>query len=109
MTTPADVVVSRLRTDTSGPRQPNVDAATAPSLDWRMQAACRSEDPELFFPVSTSGPALRQIETAKAVCHRCPVCARCLDWAMESGINDGIWGGLTEAERRTLARSRNRV
>ena len=47
-------------------------------MDWRHRAACRDEDPELFFPVGTSGPALLQITEAKAVCRRCPVNTECL-------------------------------
>ena len=42
-------------------------------MDWRHKAACRDEDPELFFPIGNTGPALMQIEEAKLVCHRCPV------------------------------------
>ena len=42
-------------------------------MDWRHDAICRDEDPELFFPVGTSGPALMQIAEAKSVCRRCPV------------------------------------
>lgn len=71
--------------------------------DWRDDAACRDEDPELFFPVGTSGPALVQIAEAKAVCHRCPVASACLDWALRHGeCDEGVFGGLTGAERRTL-------
>ena len=46
-------------------------------MDWRHRAACRDEDPELFFPVGNSGPALLQISEAKAVCRRCPVASSC--------------------------------
>ncbi|MGD0687735.1 MAG: WhiB family transcriptional regulator, partial [Streptosporangiaceae bacterium] len=42
-------------------------------MDWRHHAACQDEDPELFFPIGNTGPALVQIEEAKAVCRRCPV------------------------------------
>ena len=42
-------------------------------MDWRHDAACRDEDPELFFPIGNTGPALLQIEEAKQVCRRCPV------------------------------------
>ena len=42
-------------------------------MDWRHDAICRDEDPELFFPIGTSGPALLQVEQAKAVCRRCRV------------------------------------
>lgn len=73
-------------------------------MDWRHRAACLDEDPELFFPIGNTGPALHQIEQAKAVCHRCPVLQTCLKWALESGQDAGIWGGLSEDERRALRR-----
>lgn len=44
-------------------------------MDWRHRAACLDEDPELFFPIGNTGPALLQIEEAKAVCRRCDVVA----------------------------------
>lgn len=47
-------------------------------MDWRHEAVCRDEDPELFFPVGNSGPALTQIAKAKLVCNRCPVASSCL-------------------------------
>lgn len=74
--------------------------------DWRDRAACRDEDPELFFPISTGGPSLRQIALAKQVCRRCPVRSDCLDWALTTGQDAGVWGGLGPAERRALARTR---
>ena len=58
-------------------------------MDWRHDAVCRDEDPELFFPVGNSGPALLQIAEAKAVCRRCPVASECLAWALESGQDAG--------------------
>lgn len=75
---------------------------------WSQQAACRQPgvDAELFFPVSESGPALREIAAAKAICARCPVAAACRDWALRSGEVAGIWGGTTPSERRLLRRSR---
>ncbi|MGW1007696.1 WhiB family transcriptional regulator [Streptomyces sp. NPDC002520] len=73
-------------------------------MDWRHQASCREEDPELFFPIGNTGPALLQIEEAKAVCRRCPAQPACLEWALESGQGDGVWGGLAEDERRALKR-----
>lgn len=54
-------------------------------MDWRHNAVCREEDPELFFPIGNTGPALLQIEEAKAVCRRCPVMEQCLQWALETG------------------------
>lgn len=71
---------------------------------WRRHAACRGEDPELFFPVGSPGPVLEQIAAAKALCAKCPVRAACLRFALETGQGYGIWGGLTEDERRNLRR-----
>lgn len=71
------------------------------SIHWLHSAACRDEDPELFFPIGNTGPALLQIEEAKAVCHiRCPVMEQCLQWALESGQDHGVWGGMSEDDRR---------
>ncbi|MEW2048629.1 WhiB family transcriptional regulator [Streptomyces sp. NBC_00377] len=72
--------------------------------DWREHAECRHEDPDLFFPIGTSGPALLQAEQAKAVCRRCPVQEACLEWAMETDQTLGVWGGTNENERRALKR-----
>lgn len=77
-------------------------------MDWRHQALCRHTDPEIFFPIGTTGPAVNQIETAKVVCRRCPVVQDCLSWALGTGQDSGVWGGTDEDERRLLAR-RNRV
>ncbi|KUN89405.1 transcription factor WhiB [Streptomyces bungoensis] len=79
--------------------------------NWRDHAVCRQEDPDLFFPIGTAGPAQVQTQRAKAVCARCPVQEQCLDWAMDTDQSIGIWGGTTELERRALrrrARSRPR-
>ncbi|MFG2313338.1 WhiB family transcriptional regulator [Streptomyces sp. NPDC048566] len=76
--------------------------------NWRESAACRSVDPDLFFPIGNTGPALLQIQEAKAVCQGCPVREACLDWALESGQGVGVWGGTSETERRSLARRRAR-
>lgn len=70
--------------------------------DWRHRARCRDVDPELFFPVGTTGPAERQVEQAKAVCALCPVRSECLAYALDTAQDAGIWGGLTEEERRSL-------
>ncbi|KQX63889.1 MULTISPECIES: WhiB family transcriptional regulator [Streptomyces] len=72
--------------------------------NWREHAECRNEDPDLFFPIGTSGPALLQTEQAKAVCRRCPVREQCLEWAMETDQTLGVWGGTSENERRALKR-----
>ncbi|MET7685116.1 WhiB family transcriptional regulator [Streptomyces sp. NPDC005423] len=75
-------------------------------MNWRSAAACRSEDPELFFPLGEDGLSRRQIEEARAVCRRCPVMGACGAWAVRNGERDGVWGGMTAAERRTLRRGR---
>lgn len=72
--------------------------------DWRQSAACREEDPDLFFPVGTSSPALMQTEEAKRVCRRCPVREQCLRWALDTAQDFGVWGGADEEERRALRR-----
>ena len=78
-------------------------------MDWRHHAACRDEDPELFFPIGSTGPALAQIAEAKQVCKRCPALEPCLAWALESGQDAGVWGGLSEDERRALKRRTARI
>lgn len=70
--------------------------------DWRNQAACSLEDPELFFPIGSSGAAELQTTQAKSVCWRCPSMDACLEWALETGQESGVWGGLAEDERRAL-------
>ncbi|MCW2899251.1 MAG: whiB5 [Streptosporangiaceae bacterium] len=77
--------------------------------DFRHRAACRSVDPEVFFPTAVAGPELEvQVSVAKAVCAGCVVRPACLEWAL-SGLPDGIAGGMTEHERRVeLARRRER-
>jgi len=73
--------------------------------DWRDHAACRDTDPDLFFPVGTTGPAIKQIENAKAVCHQCPSQAPCLEFALASNQDSGVWGGTSEEERRKLRKA----
>jgi WhiB family redox-sensing transcriptional regulator len=70
---------------------------------WLPAAACRSTDPELFFPLSESGKALDQIAEAKVICAACPVRRPCLEFALRTR-SQGIWGGLTELERHAVAR-----
>jgi WhiB family redox-sensing transcriptional regulator len=75
---------------------------------WATQGMCRHSDPELFFPVSRAGPGASQVARAKAVCLSCPVRTECLNFALESGQDSGVWGGTSEDERRTLRRRRVR-
>ncbi|MFD5818567.1 WhiB family transcriptional regulator [Streptomyces sp. NPDC127038] len=76
--------------------------------NWREGASCRTVDPDLFFPIGSTGPAVLQIEEAKAVCAGCPVREQCLRWALDTGQTVGVWGGTSEAERRALTRRRSR-
>ncbi|WP_239310383.1 MULTISPECIES: WhiB family transcriptional regulator [unclassified Frankia] len=90
------------------------DSASARSpdgyVDWRHGAVCRGDDPELFFPVGRTGPAVeRQIAMAKAVCGRCPVTRGCLDQAVNTGEDTGVWGGLDPDQRRSLVHSEARL
>lgn len=71
--------------------------------DWRDLAECRGVDPDLFFP--TRGES---IATARATCAACPVRTECLEYAIEHREKFGIWGGLSERERRRIRRDRRR-
>ena len=73
---------------------------------WRDHALCRDTDPELFFPVGTTGQALVSQDHAKRVCRECTVQQECLDYALDTNQDSGIWGGLTEEERRSIRRQR---
>lgn len=76
--------------------------------DWRDTASCRTEDPALFFPNGDSGPSLLAIEQAKAICRACPVVEACAQWAADTRQEYGIFGGLTEQERRANHRAKVR-
>jgi len=71
-----------------------VTPAPAP-VGWRYRAACRGTDLEVFFPGRG-----QSAEHARQICASCPVCELCLDYALRHGIVHGIWGGLTERDRR---------
>lgn len=90
---------------------PGEQRMTAP-VDWRDQGACRSADPELFFPMGTADSALAQLQQAKAVCLGCAVQEPCLRWALHSeplGRGAGVRAGLSEDELRTIKRLRSRA
>jgi WhiB family redox-sensing transcriptional regulator len=72
--------------------------------NWRLFASCRDTDPDLFFPVGTTGPAIEQIDNAKAVCGECEARTPCLEYALTTNQDSGIWGGTSEEERRKLRR-----
>jgi WhiB family redox-sensing transcriptional regulator len=80
-------------------------ALTNSDYRWRKDAACRDTSPDLFFPIGTTGQALVQIDQAKAVCAVCPVQTDCLQFALATNQDSGIWGGTTEEDRRKLRRA----
>lgn len=73
-------------------------------VDWRDIAACNGHDPSIFFPAGETGPAAEQIAMAKKICGGCDVQEECLSYAIETNQVAGIWGGLTEDERRPVRR-----
>lgn len=68
-------------------------------IGWADRGACRTNDPDLFFPLA---PSAEQEARAKAICAGCPVLVECRDHAVRVGEPDGIWGGLTPQERRRV-------
>ena len=83
--------------------------ATGSAQNWRSAAACRLADPDLFFPVSATGPAAAQIARAKAICAGCGVRRECLEFALTREQNYGIWGGTTADDRQRDRRRRRRA
>jgi WhiB family redox-sensing transcriptional regulator len=67
--------------------------------DWRANGLCSQADPDLWFAVG----ALEH-KRAKTICRQCPVRRECLVYAMDEPVDHGIWGGLTERERRSFRR-----
>lgn len=74
------------------------DTATRPT-DWLTGAPCKA-DPDAMFPGTNDA----DIAYAKSICRRCPAVERCLQWALETGQEHGVWGGLSEKERRRIRR-----
>lgn len=72
--------------------------------NWQQYGACKAEDPELFFPIGNTGPAISQTEEATSVCRRCNVVEICLKWAVSTGQDSGVWGGMSEDERKAFRR-----
>ena len=71
---------------------------------WWQLAGCRSADPDLFFPISSTGRSLGQAAEARAIC-ALPGPAPCLAFALRTRQVHGIWGGLTEEERHQAAKT----
>lgn len=80
-----------------------VESVSQHELEWRMLGACRGLDASIFYPDSEEGA-----DFARAVCVDCSVRERCLDYALQQRERAGVWGGLSERERRRLLRQRRR-
>ena len=86
---------------------PGEQFAASPLCDDPDASATeRAELADLFFPVSEKEH--EQIQAAKTICSRCPVRQACLQYALTRGEDHGVWGGLTEGERREVAVLRRR-
>ena len=79
--------------------EPGLVAPITEERPWAAFAACRDRDPDLFFPASPEGES-----DALRICAGCPVQLDCLEFALEAKIRFGVWGGMTEKERRSLHR-----
>ena len=78
---------------------PTLPPAPSEDHDWRSRAACRNQDPDAMFPTTTAGE-----DEAQAVCRYCPVRNTCAEYALNNRIEYGVFGGLTESERRAIHR-----
>jgi WhiB family transcriptional regulator, redox-sensing transcriptional regulator len=83
--------------------------ATVSATNWRSAGACLSADPDLFFPISSTGLAERQITQAKVICAGCQVRRECLEFALAHDQVYGIWGGTTPEDRQRDRRRRRRA
>ncbi|MGN5238360.1 WhiB family transcriptional regulator [Rhodococcus sp. SJ-3] len=77
-------------------------------LDWRVQARCTGFDIDTFFGPATEsyGARTRRERMARRICSRCSVLEHCRRFAVDTGQPHGIWGGLTESDRRRVRRHR---
>lgn len=87
-----------------------------PQIHWRHRAACQGKDPDMFFGEPDADHAGRpkadwqaKLNEGKRVCFSCPVRTTCLNYALEHRIMWGLWGGVSQNDRRKLIRERNRV
>lgn len=78
--------------------------ANAGLTGWMVNGACKSADPDIFFPDERGSASAGHTMRAKAVCARCPVRRECLTYALATRQKYGVWGGATEGERRVMVR-----
>jgi WhiB family transcriptional regulator, redox-sensing transcriptional regulator len=88
---------------------PSVVQATWNHHEWRLEASCRDLRTELFFPVGLTGEAIVQADLAKKICSECPSQNACLEFALRTHQDYGVWGGATEDERRIIRRQRRQA
>ena len=69
---------------------------------WMEEGSCVYANTELFFPVGSSMKAIKQSNEAKAICNECVVKIDCLEYAIRTNQDSGVWGGTTEEERKSL-------
>jgi WhiB family redox-sensing transcriptional regulator len=91
------------------PCEDTLMSATGSATNWRSAGACLSADPDLFFPISSTGPAERQIARAKMICAGCVVRRECLEFALAHDQVYGIWGGTTAEDRQRDRRRKRRA
>ncbi len=107
-----EVTLAHRRSPSADPTRPTPRPASPTARSERWTGATRHPagtwTPDLFFPIGTTGIAIEQVDAAKRICASCLVREPCLEFALASNQDAGVWGGLTEDERRTLKRARQR-
>ena len=79
--------------------EPSMAVPITEERPWAAFAVCRDRDPDAFFPLTPEGE-----RDAMRVCQGCPVQMDCLEFALEAKVRFGVWGGMTEKQRKTLER-----
>jgi WhiB family transcriptional regulator, redox-sensing transcriptional regulator len=100
---PHPIPRAQLQVCSQGPEQADVTDDSG-RLAWRVEAACKYLPTELFFPIGHGPRAQAQTSVAKAVCNACSVRSQCLDYAMAANAQYGVFGGMSEEERREVRR-----
>lgn len=88
---------------------PTYETSTRESTDWRDLAECRNYDPGMWFPLGTTLAYAWQFEKAVSICRSCPVIEACRSWALENREPFGVWGGMTEEDRKRYHRAAARA
>lgn len=86
--------------------RPIQEVSPSVATPWHLLGLCRGSDPGVFYPSPDDDS---EADAAKAVCDSCPVRQPCLEFALNTREKHGVWGGLTERERRRVLRQRRRT